>query len=83
MKHNERYETTYCNKIPRIYSGVFLNFCLAFIGPAAPEDYDGPDFYEYVGDMMLCFIADTLVLPYTGFRQIKDGSLRLKRRSDN
>ena len=79
LKHNERYETTYCNKITRIYSGIFLDFCLAFIGPAAPEDYDGPELYGYLTDIMFCSIVDTLALPYTSFRQMNDGSLHLKR----
>lgn len=83
MKHNERYEKTYCNNIPRMYSGVSLDVCMAFIGPPAAKEYDGPDFYAYIADMVLCFALDTLALPYTIIRQVKNGSLRLKRKGDN
>lgn len=84
LKHNERYEKTYCKKIPRFYSGVSLAVCMAFIGPPLPEyeEYIGPSFSAYIWDMTLSFALDTLVLPYTITRQFKDGSLRLKRKKE-
>lgn len=84
LKHNERYEKTYCKKIPRIYSGVILDACMAFIGPPLQEDenYCGPNFSAYIADMVLSFALDTVALPYTTIRQFKDGSLRLKRKKD-
>lgn len=84
LKHNERYERTYCKKIPRFYSGVSLDVCMAFIGPSLPEDkeYIGPSFSAYMLDMTLSFALDTLALPYTIIRQFKDGSLRLKRKKE-
>lgn len=85
LKHNERYEKTYCKKIPRIYSGVSLDVCMFFIGPPFPEDkeYDGPGLYSYLTDIIFSFAVDTLALPYTTFRQFRDGSLRLKRKDSN
>ena len=70
-----------------MYSGVSLDVCLAFIGPPAPmyEEYDEFDegvFYGYIVDMALCFTVDTLALPYTVMRQVKDGNLRLKRKPE-
>ena len=33
LKNNKRYENTYCDTIPRIYSGLSLDICMTFIGP--------------------------------------------------
>ncbi|MDF1579134.1 MAG: YceK/YidQ family lipoprotein, partial [Desulfobulbales bacterium] len=84
LKHNERYEKTYCDSIPRMYSGVSLDVCLAFIGPPAPmqakyDEHDLGVFYGYLADIALSFIVDTLALPYTTYRQLNYGRLRLKR----
>ena len=35
LANNKRYENTYCNSIPRIYSGLSLDICMTFIGPPA------------------------------------------------
>ena len=87
LNHNERYENTHCDSIPRVYSGISLDVCLAFIGPPASmyENHDKSTegvFYAYTYDMLLSFTVDTLALPYTITRQIKDGNLRLKRKGD-
>ena len=83
LQYNKRYEKTNCNSIPRVYSGVSLDVCMAFLGPPAPmyKKYDESVFYGYLVDMVLSSAVDTLVLPYTIIRQMKDGSLRLKRRA--
>lgn len=84
LRHNERYENTYCDSIPRMYSGVSLDVCLAFIGPPASMqvEYDKHDidvFYGYMADIVLSFMVDTAALPYTTYRQLNYGRLRLKR----
>ena len=81
LKQNKRYEKTNCNSIPRVYSGVSLDVCMAFLGPPASkyEKYDESVFYGYMLDMALSFTVDTMVLPYTIMRQIKDGNLSLRR----
>jgi len=56
---------------------------MAFLGPPASmhEKYDEGVFYGYLVDMLLSSTVDTLALPYTTMRQIKDGSLPLRRRA--
>lgn len=76
----QRYESTNCETIPRIYSGVSLDICMAFIGP--PREYseaatrDMLDYYIF--DIIFSGIIDTAALPYTIVRQINDGSYQLK-----
>ena len=83
LKHNKRYEKTNCNSIPRVYSGLSLDVCMAFLGPPALvyERNAEAVFYGYLVDMVLSTTIDTLVLPYTIIRQFEDGNLRLKRRA--
>jgi len=78
---------SYCENIPRIYSGVIYGFC-TLNGEPAPEkslkdrtlsDHEGNAFpiiaIEFIGSSVL----DTLVLPYTIYRQNKDGSIEIFR----
>ena len=77
----ERYTRTDCDTIPRIYSGVSLDVCMAFIGP--PREYDQAvtqdKFSFYFWDIVFSGIVDTAALPYTIVRQISHGSYHLKR----
>lgn len=68
---------TYCGGVPRIYSGVTYDFCSLH----APEPENGA---TYIGpasnqamllDMAVSGVLDTLLLPYTIYRQHSDGSL--------
>ncbi|WP_160285877.1 YceK/YidQ family lipoprotein [Pseudomonas knackmussii] len=77
---------TYCTQLPRIYSGVAYNFCALYGDPggayqrdpslsAPPADSQG--IYWPLIDGVLSAATDTLALPYTIFRQQRDGSIEL------
>ena len=84
---NLKESRSHCENIPRIYSGVIYGFC-TLNGEPAPEkslkdrtlsDHEGNAFpiiaIEFIGSSVL----DTLVLPYTIYRQNKDGSIEIFR----
>lgn len=66
-----RKQKTYCQSIPRVYSGLAFDFCLL----NAPPDYTGVLVPLVLVDLALSGAADTVVLPYTLYRQGKDGNL--------
>jgi uncharacterized protein YceK len=68
---------SYCGAVPRIYSGVTYDFCVLF----APLE-EGRDAQKYdnaplglLVDVVLSGALDTLMLPYTIYRQQADGSI--------
>lgn len=69
---------SYCEKIPRIYSGISYNGCL-IIGEA-----NSTNNIDYLNGVPLIFIdsalsifADTVVLPYTIYSQSKKGNIQV------
>ena len=70
---------SYCQSIPRIYSGVAHNFCLMYGEPSKTSYTAAADLPVWAIDTMLCAVTDTLALPYTVTRQLKDGSLKVVR----
>jgi uncharacterized protein YceK len=70
---------SYCQSIPRIYSGVAHNFCLMYGEPSKTSYTAAADLPVWAIDTMLCAVTDTLALPYTVTRQIKDGPLKVVR----
>ncbi|MFR0691518.1 YceK/YidQ family lipoprotein [Enterobacterales bacterium AE_CKDN230030158-1A_HGKHYDSX7] len=78
---------TYCTEIPRIYSGVAYNFCALHGDPGGsyqhsagltPPPPDSPQgLYWPLFDGVLSAATDTLMLPYTVYRQQRDGSIEL------
>lgn len=78
---------TYCTEIPRIYSGVAYNFCALNGAPAtsyqhsadpSPPAPDVPQgLYWPLFDGLLSAATDTLMLPYTVYRQQRDGNIEL------
>ncbi len=70
---------SYCQSIPRIYSGVAHNFCLMYGEPSKTSYTAAADLPVWAIDTMLCAVTDTLALPYTISRQLKDGSLKVVR----
>jgi len=68
---------SYCQSIPRIYSGVAHNFCLMYGEPSKTSYTAAADLPVWAIDTMLCAVTDTLALPYTVTRQIKDGPLKV------
>lgn len=72
---------SYCNTVPRIYSGVYYDFCLLNAPAPAPEQ-PGRSGYAMPGlliDAALCGVLDTVALPYTIYRQSRDGSIEIVR----
>lgn len=76
-----------CESVPRIYSGVIYGFC-TLNGEPKPEkslndqtlsDHTGNAFPIIAIEAIASVVADTLVLPYTIYRQSKDGSIEIYR----
>lgn len=66
-----RKQKTYCESIPRAYSGLAFNFCLL----NAPPDYTGMLVPLVLVDMTASGIVDTVVLPYTIYQQATLGNM--------
>ena len=78
---------SHCENVPRIYSGVIYNFCKLNGEPAPDKSLKDISLGDHAG-MALPFVAfdavasgvlDTLVLPYTIYRQSSDGSIEIYR----
>jgi uncharacterized protein YceK len=61
-----------CSTVPRIYSGTAMDLCAVF----TPDGGQGSAIMFY--DLFLSFPLDTIVLPYTIYGQITEGSLSEK-----
>ena len=68
-----RKQKTYCQSIPRIYSGLAYDFCVL----NAPPDPSGFLVPFVLLDLPLSGVFDTVVLPYTIYRQSADGNLSI------
>ncbi|KAB0491969.1 YceK/YidQ family lipoprotein [Pseudomonas vancouverensis] len=66
-----RRQKTYCQSIPRIYSGLAFDFCVL----NAPPDPTGVLVPLVLLDLALSGTLDTMVLPYTIYRQTVDGNI--------
>ncbi|VEF07471.1 lipoprotein [Pseudomonas fluorescens] len=66
-----RKQKTYCQSIPRIYSGLAYDFCVL----NAPPDPTGFLVPFVLLDLPLSGVFDTVSLPYTIYRQIEDGNV--------
>lgn len=62
---------TYCQSIPRVYSGVAFDFCALHAAP----DPTGVLIPFVLLDIAASGVADTVVLPYTIYRQANDGNI--------
>ena len=72
LKHSSKLNANPCKKIPRIYSGVIFNGCLMF-GP--PNPYAPPHYaYFFLADTVGSLMADTVVLPFTIYGQVRYGN---------
>lgn len=66
---------TYCEFVPRTYSGVAYDFCTLNSKPIGTDvEFLGT---LYLIDGVLSAAADTLALPYTVVQQSKRGSIRI------
>ncbi|MFS2202145.1 YceK/YidQ family lipoprotein [Pseudomonas sp. Pseusp3] len=70
-------QKSYCGAVPRIYSGVTYDFC--FLNAPLEEGRDaqvhGPAPAIVLIDVVISGALDTLLLPYTIYRQQADGSI--------
>lgn len=66
-----RRQKTYCQSIPRVYSGLAYDFCVL----NAPPDPTGFLVPFVLLDLPLSGVFDTVSLPYTIYRQIEDGNI--------
>ncbi len=66
---------TYCEAIPRMYSGVSFNFCSLFAEPAPPAAWHMYNETGALADFIFSALADTVVLPLTTYKQVTDGSI--------
>lgn len=71
--HGLRKHKTYCQSIPRIYSGLAYDFCIL----NAPPDSTGILAPAILLDMTVSGVLDTFALPYTVYRQSADGSINI------
>lgn len=76
-----------CENVPRIYSGVIYGFC-TLNGEPKPDksvkdagvvSSEGSLWPIFAIDFVASGVLDTLVLPYTVYRQSKDGSIEIYR----
>ena len=78
---------SHCENVPRIYSGVVYGFCTLNGEPQPEKSLSNISLSDHAGSLLpvvaLEFVAsgvlDTLVLPYTIYRQSKDGSIEIYR----
>ena len=78
---------SHCESVPRIYSGVVYGFCTLNGQPEPEKSLSGVSLSDSSGGLLpvvaIEFVAsgvlDTLVLPYTIYRQNKDGSIEIFR----
>jgi len=68
-----RKQKTYCQTIPRIYSGLAYDFCY-LNAPPEPASYLAS---FVLLDLALSGVLDTVCLPYTLYRQTTDGNLSI------
>ena len=70
---------THCASLPRVYSGAVYNFCILNGEPNPTTDAPGaPAAVPFqIIDIALSGVLDTLVLPYTVYRQVEDGNIEL------
>ncbi|WP_448653243.1 YceK/YidQ family lipoprotein [Pseudomonas fluorescens] len=73
-------EKTYCQSIPRVYSGVGYNFCRLNGDPNPNGAFDSHvNFVPFVFvDALISGVLDTALLPYTIYRQSNDGSIIIR-----
>lgn len=70
-------QNTYCGSVPRIYSGVSYDFCTLHAppGPGIDEQSKNNANPIVLLDAVVSGALDTLLLPYTIYRQQADGSI--------
>ncbi len=78
---------SHCENVPRVYSGVIYGFCTLNGEPQPEKGLNGSHLSNSAGnafpiiaiEAVASGVMDTLVLPYTIYRQNKDGSIEIYR----
>lgn len=77
ISHNGK--KSYCEEIPRIYSGISYNLCLLYGEPSTRVNVgstlNGVPFVFI--DSAFSLVSDTVVLPYTIVMQANKGSIKV------
>lgn len=66
-----------CTSIPRIYSGAAYQFCNLNAPPRSGAHWAAP---PILLDMVISGIADTVLIPYTGYTQYQQGDIKVRRK---
>ncbi|MFN3354549.1 MAG: YceK/YidQ family lipoprotein [Pseudomonas sp.] len=69
---------TYCQSVPRVYSGVAYGLCALHAPPNSGSGLWLNSVPWAFIDVPLSGVLDTLVLPYTVYQQNVEGSLELR-----
>lgn len=78
---------SHCENVPRVYSGVIYGFCTLNGEPQPEKGLNDSNLSNSAGnafpiiaiEAVASGVMDTLVLPYTIYRQNKDGSIEIYR----
>jgi uncharacterized protein YceK len=74
-----RKRQTYCQSLPRVYSGLAYDFCILDSPPGNTAGTAQLGFIPLIFfDLVASGVLDTVILPYTIYRQSEDGSLWIK-----
>ena len=65
---NLKRKKTYCNSVPRVYSGVVYDLCVLHGPPNSASDLSLNGIPWGILDVPVSAVLDTLVLPYTIYR---------------
>lgn len=69
---------SFCGAVPRVYSGVVYDFCLLHGAEPRPNRVrSGPEMGFVAVDIGASATLDTLLLPYTLYRQHSDGGIEV------
>lgn len=66
-----------CGSIPRAYSGLAYEFCNLDGPPKSGSHWAAP---PILLDMAISGIADTILIPYTGYQQYQHGDIKVRRK---
>jgi len=69
---------TYCQTVPRVYSGVAYDLCVLHGPPNSAGGLSLNGIPWAVLDAPVSGVLDTLILPYTIYRQSVDGSIEVR-----
>lgn len=77
-----RGKKSYCEEIPRVYSGTSYNLCLLYGEPSRHSNIGNSinGVPIFIFDSVFSVVADTVVLPYTIVTQTTEGNIKVNSR---